>query len=180
MTLITKNNIFVFLVGHIFLKKKTWRALIMKSQQRSELLVNADNRTQYLLSENATLTFDTISLYSRHEFQNIYDQTMTKGDSAWYMDQVFCSMLLTDYRMKHKNLTINERGRGARLDRSDGISFWNRDKFDLFGDAHLIHDTILQEHDWKIFNKLLRYLFNETLVQLFNDYHRQYMIVQKT
>ena len=46
---------------------------------------------------------------------------MEKGNSAWYMDQVLCSMLLTDYREKHKNFTINERGRAARLDRSKGI-----------------------------------------------------------
>ena len=59
------------------------------------------------------------------------------------------------------------------------LNYWNRDKFDQFGDAHLIHDEILQEHNWKIFNKLLKTLFNETLLNLFNDYYQQYMITNK-
>jgi hypothetical protein len=167
------------LVGHIYLKKKAWRAIVMESKQRSELLLNADNKTQYLLSEKAPLSFETISLYGEHEFKTVYSSDMRKGDSAWFMDQVLCSMLLTDYREKHKDFRIKERGRAARLDRANGIGYWNRDKFDGFGDAHLIHDTILAEHNWKIFNKLLRALFNQSLLNLFNDYHRQYMIVDK-
>ncbi|CAF3502912.1 unnamed protein product [Rotaria sp. Silwood1] len=151
----------------------------MESKQRSELLINATDQIRYLLSENASLSFDTISLYGRHEFQNIYDSTMIKGDSAWYMDQVLCSMLLIDYREQHKNFKIHERGRAARLDRVSGIGYWNRDTFTQFGDAHLIHDTILEEHNWKIFNKLLKTLFNESLINIFNDYHRQYMIADK-
>jgi hypothetical protein len=104
---------------------------------------------------------------------------MNKGDSAWYMDQILCSMLITDYREKHKNFKISERGRAGRLDRANGIGYWNRDKFDQFGDAHLIHDSILQERNWKIFNKLLNALFSETLVKLFNDYYLQYLIADK-
>jgi hypothetical protein len=161
------------------MKKKSWRAIIIESKQRSELLVNADSRTQYLLSENVSLSFDMMSVYTRHEFKGIYDSNMRKGDSAWYMDQVFCSMLLTDYREKHKNFKMHERGRAGRLDRANGIGYWNRDKFDQFGDAHLIHDSILQEGNWKIFTKLLKALFNETLVKLFNDYYQQYMIADK-
>ena len=153
--------------------------MIMESQLRSELLVNADNKTIYLLSENAPISFQTISLYVRHEFQDVYSSEMNKGDSAWFMDQVLCSMLLTDYREKHKDFKLNERGRAARLDRSKGIRYWDRDNFDNFGDAHLIHDTILQEQNWKIFNKLLRTVFNQSLLNLFNDYHRQYMITDK-
>ncbi len=153
--------------------------MVMESQQRSELLVKADDRTKYLLSKNAPISFETITLYAKHEFKNVYSSNMEKGDSAWYMDQVLCSMLLTDYREKHKDFKINERGRASRLDRSKGINYWNRDKFDNFGDAHLIHDTVLQEHNWKIFNKLLRTLFNQTLLNLFNDYYRQYMITSK-
>jgi len=166
-------------VGHIYLKKKAWRAMIMESKQRSELLVNATDQTQYLLSANASISFDLISLYARHEFKQIYDSVMNKGDSAWYMDQILCSMLITDYREKHKNFKISERGRAGRLDRANGIGYWNRDKFDQFGDAHLIHDSILQERNWKIFNKLLNALFSETLVKLFNDYYRQYLIADK-
>ena len=166
-------------MGHIYLKKKAWRAMVMESKQRSELLVNADNRTIYLLSENAPISFETISLYGKHEFKDVYSSKMRKGDSAWYMDQIISSMLLTDYREKHKDFKIKERGRAARLDRSNGIKYWNRDKFDNFGDAHLIHDTILQEQNWKIFNKLLGSLFNQTLLNSFNDYYRQYMITDK-
>jgi hypothetical protein len=166
-------------VGHIYLKKKAWRAMIMESKQRSELLVNATDQTQYLLSANASISFDLISLYARHEFKQIYDSVMNKGDSAWYMDQILCSMLITDYREKHKNFKISERGRAGRLDRANGIGYWNRDKFDQFGDAHLIHDSILQERNWKIFNKLLNALFSETLVKLFNDYYLQYLIADK-
>jgi len=166
-------------VGHIFLQKKAWRAIVLESKQRAELLVNADKRTQELLSENATLSFDLISLYARHEFKNVYDQRMDKGDSAWYMDQVLCSMLLTDYREKHQNFTLSQRGRADRLDRAYGMNFWDRDNFDQFGDAHLKHDEILQEGNWKIFNKLLKKLFNDTLVTLFNDYHKQYMVLDK-
>ncbi len=169
----------MFLVGHVFLQKKAWRAIVLESKQRAELLINADQRTQNLLSENASLTFDMISLYSRQEFKQVYDQRMDKGDAAWYMDQILCSMLLTDYREKHPNFTISQRGRADRLDRAHGMNYWDRDKFDQFGDAHLKHDEILQEGNWKIFNKLLKALFNETLVQLFNDYHKQYMIIDK-
>ncbi|CAF4664553.1 unnamed protein product [Rotaria socialis] len=151
----------------------------MESKQRTELLVNATARTQQLLSKDAPFSFDTVSIYGRHEFRDIYDKPMTKGDSSWYMDQVLCSMLLTDYREKNKNLKISERGRPMRLDRVAGIGYWNRDAFSQFGDAHLIHDTILEEHNWKIFNKLLKALFNESLVNMFNDYHRQYMIKEK-
>ena len=166
-------------MGHVYLKKKAWRAIVMESKQRSELLVDADDRTRFLLSENSSLSFDMISLYGRHEFKDAYDSRMVKGDSAWYMDQVLCSMLLTDYREKHKNFKIHERSRGARLDRISGINYWNRDKFDQFVDAHLIHDSIFQENSWKIFNKLLRAIFNQSLVNDFNDYYRQYMIEGK-
>ena len=165
-------------MGHIYLKKKVWRSIVLESRQRAELLANASRPTQVLLSENATLSFELISLYTRHEFKAIYDSNMAKGDSAWYMDQVLCSMLLTDYRERHKEFTLSERGRAARLDRGNGIGAWNRDRFDQFGDAHLIHDAILQEGNWKIFNRLLRALFNQTIVNLFNDYYRQYVIAR--
>ena len=163
-------------MGHIYLKKKSWRAIVLESKQRSELLLNATNQTILLTNENARLSFEMISIYARHEFKQIYDSNMRKGDSAWYMDQVLCSMLLTDYREKHKDFKIHERGHGARLDRASNIAYWNRDNFDGFGDAHLHHDLILQESNWKIFNKLLNALFDQNLVNLFNDYYRQYII----
>ncbi|CAF1529020.1 unnamed protein product, partial [Rotaria sp. Silwood1] len=169
----------MFPMGHIFLQKKAWRAIIMESVQRSELLINADNHTQYLLSEYAPLSFNTISLYGRHEFKTIFDQRMDKGDSAWYMDQVLCSMLLTDYRKNHSKFNISERGHIERLDRTYPMSYWNRDDFNQFGDSHLKHDDILEEGNWKIFNKLLKNLFNDTLVTLLNDYYKQYMIIDK-
>ena len=151
--------------------------MVMESQQRSELL-NTTHPRQDLLEANASLSFDLTSIYARHEFKDIYDSAMRKGDSAWYMDQVLCSMLIWDYRATHPELKIDERGRAARLDRGNGIAYWNRDTFDQFGDAHLIHDSILEEQNWKIFNKLLKALFNQTFVNLFNDYYRQYMIAK--
>lgn len=167
-------------MGHVFLQKKAWRAMVLESKQRAELLTNAtDQQTKELLSENAKLSFEMITIYSRHEFKNVYDQRMDKGDAAWYMDQILCSMLIADYQEKHKNFTLSKRGRADRLDRAYGMNFWDRDKFDQFGDAHLKHDEILQESNWKIFNKLLKALFNETVVNLFNDYHKQYMIADK-
>lgn len=171
---------FFILVGHIFLQKKAWRAMVIESQQRAELLNNTaiDQQTKDLLSENAPLSFEMITAYARHEFKDVYDQRMDKGDAAWYMDQVLCSMLLTDYQEKHPNFTINQRGRADRLDRAHPMNYWDRETFNEFGDAHLKHDEILEPGNWKIFNRLLKALFNETLVNLFNDYYKQYMIVQ--
>lgn len=165
------------LVGHIFLQKKTWRAIVLESQQRAELLRNTTNS---LASGNASISFELISLYARLEFKDVYDHNMEKGDSSWYMDQVLCSMLLTDYRANHTDFKLHERGRANRLDRSSGIAYWNRDNFDGFGDAHLIHDTILLKPNWIVFNKLLRSLFNETTVELLNHYYRQYIIAGTT
>ncbi|CAF4451991.1 unnamed protein product, partial [Rotaria magnacalcarata] len=63
----------------------------MESNQRTELLVSATARTQQLLSNDAPFSFDTVSIYGRHEFRDIFDKPMTKGDSSWFMDQVLCS-----------------------------------------------------------------------------------------
>ncbi|CAF1619069.1 unnamed protein product [Adineta ricciae] len=170
----------MFPMGHIYMKKKSWRAMVLESTLRAELLANQTNtQIRDLLSENMSLSFETISLYARREFQSVYDMNMAKGDAAWFMDQILCSMLLGDYRQKHSDFKIIERGRGGRLDRAFDISYWNRPSFKEFGDAHLIHDTILQSRNWKVFNRLLETLFNETLVNLFNDYHRQFMIAER-
>ena len=160
-------------MGHIYLKKKAWRAIVIESKQRSELLLSTNSS---LLNENVELSFDLISLYSRHEFREVYDSKMVKGDAAWHMDQILCSMLLTDYRENHTAFKVDERGRGERLDRADSLETWNRDKFDQFGDAHLYHDMILEKQNWMIFTKLLKYLFDSKLVNLFNDYYQQYAI----
>ncbi|CAF1473476.1 unnamed protein product [Didymodactylos carnosus] len=193
----------MFPMGHIYLRKDVWRDLIVNSTQRSELLAMEQNRTFHLsltnrtedsyekklLSQYSNLTlllqdfsfkFELMTLYMRHEFRSVYDQQMGKGDSAWYMDQVMVSMLLTDYRSKHPQLKISERGRIGRLDRISPMSYWDRDTFNEFGDAHLKHDEILQPENWKIFNKLLKFLFNYTLVDIMNDYYRQYIIITKT
>lgn len=154
--------------------------MILESKQRTELLANATDQNQQLLGENAPISFETIALYARHEFKAVFDSAMQKGDSAWYMDQVLCSMMLTDYRENHKDFKVNERGRPARLDRSTGFSFWDRDAFDQFGDAHLFGDAVLLENNWRIFSKLLKSLFNETLVTTLNDYYRQYVIAGTT
>ena len=177
MLLINLCTYSLFLVGHIFLQKKAWRAIVMESKQRAELLVDADKRTRELLNENTPLSFDMVVLYGRHEFKEVFDQKLNKSptDAPWFMDQVLCSMMLTDYNEKHLNFNLSMRGRIDRLDRERGVNFWDRDKFDEFGDAHLIQDEILEEGNWKVFNKLLKYLFNETFVTLFNDYYKQYM-----
>ena len=151
--------------------------MVMESQQRTELLRNTNNS---LTSGNASISFDLISLYARQEFKDLYDHNMEKGDSSWYMDQVLCSMLLMDYRTNHTTFKVHERGRAPRLDRSSGIAYWNRDSFDGFGDAHLIHDAILLKPNWIVFNKLLRSIFNETTVELLIDYYRQYIIAGTT
>ncbi|UJR31962.1 hypothetical protein I4U23_019435 [Adineta vaga] len=169
----------MFPMGHIFLQKKIWRAMVMESKQRAELLSKVDKPTQELLSENAPLSFETITLYARHEFQQVYDQRMDKGDAAWYMDQILCSMLLIDYRERHPTFNVSERGRIDRLDRAFGIGAWDRTNFDQYGDAHLVHDEVLQQGNWKIFTKLLKALFNDTMVTLFNDYYKQYMIIDQ-
>lgn len=172
------NVFFSFLVGHIFLQKKAWRAMVTESKQRTEILNGTDQQTKAVLAENAPLTFELITAYGRHEFKEVYDQRMDKGDAAWYMDQVLCSMLLTDYQEKHPNFTISQRGRADRLDRAHPMNYWDRETFDEFGDAHLKHDEILEAPNWKIFNRLLKALFNETLVTLFNDYYKQYMTIE--
>ena len=167
-------------MGHIFLQKKAWRAIVLESKQRAEILNGTvDQRTKDLLSETAPLSFEMITLYFRHEFKEVYDQRMDKGDAAWYMDQIFCSMILTDYQEKHPNFTVNQRGRADRLDRAHPMNYWDRETFNEFGDAHLKHDEILEAGNWKIFNRLLKALFNESLVTSFNDYYKQYMVVQK-
>ncbi|CAF1064930.1 unnamed protein product [Adineta steineri] len=173
------KNYKMYPMGHIFLQKKTWRAMVMESQQRAELLAKADNRTQELLSADAPLSFETITLYGRLEFKDVYDQRMDKGDAAWYMDQILCSMLIHDYKQKHQNFSLSERGRGERLDRVYGMGYWDRPNYNQFGDAHLKHDEILEAGNWKIFTKLLKSLFNDTMVTLFNDYYKQYMVVGK-
>ncbi|CAF3673230.1 unnamed protein product [Adineta steineri] len=174
------RNYKMYPMGHIFLQKKVWRAIVMESKQRTELLVNADNHTLDLLSENnASFSFDTITLYGRHEFKGVYDKNMDKGDEAWYMDQVLCSMLLIDYLERHPTFNISERNRGDRLDRADLFFQWNRDEFNQFNDAHLKHDEMLEANNWKIFNKLLKFLFSGPMVTLFNDYYQQYLVLDK-
>ena len=153
--------------------------MVMESKQRAEILVNASETMQQLLSEDAPLSFEQISLYLRHEFPTIYDQNMVKGDAAWDMDQILCTMLLTDYVEKHSDFNLSKRGIAQRLDRESPMKFWDREKFDEFGDTHMKHDEILVEGNWKIFTKLLKYLFNETTVNLFDDYYRQFMIIDK-
>jgi hypothetical protein len=162
-------------MSHIFLTKKTWRALLLESVQRAELL--SLNSSLDLLSSEAPFSFDTINLYAQHEFQLMYNQDMTKGDSAWFMDQILCSMLLTDYRQNHPNLIIEERNLTERLDRDFGILLWNKTSFEQFGDAHLPHDDVFIPYKWDILNNLLRFLFTSSQVNLFNKYYQLYNIV---
>lgn len=164
----------MFPMSHIFLNKSTWRALLTESIQRTELL--ATNASSDLLSNDALLSFDTITLYVRPEFKDVYDKEMIKGDAAWYMDQIFCSMLLIDYHRKHPNLIIHERNLTERLDRILGLQYWNRTDFQQFGDGHLPHNEIFLHTNWNILKKLLNFLFSHTQIAIFDKYYKEYAI----
>ena len=165
----------MFAMSYIYLTKKTWRAILHESVQKAELLPLYNDLT--ILSSEAPLSFETINLYAQHEFKNMYHQNMTKGDSAWYMDQLLCSMLLTDYRKRHPNLVIIERNLTMRLDRDSGLLYWNKSNFEQFGDAHLPHDEIFTPTNWEIIRNLLTFLFNDFQVKIFDRYYEKYRII---
>jgi hypothetical protein len=164
-------------MSYIYLSKRTWQALLIESVHRSELL--SLNVSLSLLSPETSLSSSMVSLYARHEFKHVFDQDMIKGDDAWYMDQILCSMLLTDYRQNHPNLRLSERNLTERLDRKFGILSWNRSSFEQFGDAHLPHDDIFEPSNWEILNKLLRFLFTDSQVDMLNQYYKQYSNLNK-
>jgi len=174
-TIQRRNKTFpMYPMSHICLTKSTWRNLFLESKQRQELL---SNTTTNLLSQNASLSFDLISLYMRHEFRDLYDSTMVKGDAAWYMDQLYTSMLFDDYVERHRDFSIDKRRKlSLRLDPNIPIYTWTAQRMKDFGDAHIIHDEIFDMHRWNRFKHLLNYLFEPSLVADFDFYYKQFSL----
>lgn len=165
----------MYSMSHICLRKRVWRDLFLQSIQRDELLNTSANAT--LLSVNASLSFETISLYTRHEFPDSYDSNMTKNDAAWFMDQIYVSMLLDDYSKKNPNIRISkQRWRSFRLDPHFPDSEWRPGKIKEYGDAHLIHDEIFQVHRWKLMHNLLDLLFQPSLVNQFDHFYEKFKL----
>lgn len=162
-------------MSHICLPKKIWRELFLQSIQRQELL--AMNLSLNLLSEKAPFSFATISLYTRHEFKNLYDSNMIKGDAAWYMDQIYSSMLINDYSVKYPHIKIDKRRKQSlRLDPNLPRHMWETHRLKQYGDAHIIHDEIFDSYRWGIFKKLLAFLFDQSLANDFDYYYKQFTL----
>lgn len=162
-------------LSHICLKKSLWRDLFLQSIQRQELLKSDPN--QQLLSDKAPYSFELISLYTRHEFPRLYDSNMTKGDAAWYMDQIYISMLINDYLVKNSTIQIDKRQkRSSRLDPGLPLQAWESMRFRGYGDAHIIHDEIFDSFRWSPFKRLLTFLFDQRLVEDFDVYYKQFSL----
>ena len=162
-------------MSHLCLPKLLWRNLFLQSVQRKELLQS--NLNAELLSERAPFSFETISLYTRQEFGSVYDSNMTKGDSAWYMDQVLCSMLLSDYCEQNPKTIIDKRLKTSlRLDSNAPFHMWERQRLSQFGDAHVLHDEIFDSYRWTSFKNLLLFLFNSSLANDFDLYYKQFLL----
>ncbi|CAF1471008.1 unnamed protein product [Rotaria sordida] len=163
---------------HICLSKEIWRNLFLESIQRKELL-NSNLSSLYtdLLSDKPPFSFDTISIYTRHEFGILYDSNMRKGDAAWYMDQIYSSILLNDYCEKHSNIKIDKFPKtSSRLDPNLPPHAWESQRLKQFGDAHIIHDEIFDSYRWAIFKNLLVFLFNSSLANDFDFYYKQFVL----
>ena len=168
----------MFPMSHLCFTKKIWRHFFLESIQRKELLnSNLSLNNSILLSDQAPFSFETINLYTRHEFKDIYDLNMTKGDMAWYMDQIYSSMLINDYYLKYSNISIDKRYKTSlRLDPHLQIHMWDMNKLKEYGDAHIIHDEIFVLYNWIRFQNLLRFLFNTSLVNDFDYYYKQFTL----
>ena len=169
-------------MGHICLPKQTWRDLFLASTQRKELLESSlSSSAAILLSDKAPFSFDTISLYNRHEFGQLYDSNMTKGDEAWYMDQIYVSILLNDYSAGHSNITIDKRYKHSlRLDSNLPYHMWEPQRLVEYADAHVIHDEIFDSYRWVPFRKLLFFLFNSSLANDFEFYYKQFILISRS
>jgi hypothetical protein len=167
----------MFPMSHICISKKIWRNLFLESIQRKELL-NSNLSSSDLLSDKAPFSFDTVSIYTRLEFGPLYDSNMSKGDSAWYMDQAFSSMLLNEYCERHQNSILDKRHKNSmRLDPHLPSQMWQPNYLNNYGDAHLIHDEIFDSHRWTPFKNLLRFLFNQSLADDFDFYYKQFTLL---
>ena len=165
-------------LSHICLRKRIWRDLFLRSIQREELLISdVANVNQQLLSDKPSLSFELISLYTRHEFPHLYDSNMTKGDAAWYMDQVYISMLIHDYFTKNSNIQLDKRRKNSvRLDPRLSLQAWEPARFKEYGDAHIIHDEIFDSYRWSPFKRLLDFLFDQNLANDFDFYYKQFTL----
>ncbi|CAF2022007.1 unnamed protein product [Rotaria magnacalcarata] len=173
-----EKNYQMYPMSHICVTKKTWRNILFESVQRQELLnASSSPSNDILLSDKAPFSFETMSLYTRHEFRQLYDSNMTKGDAAWFMDQAFSSMLLNDYLEKHTHMKIDKRHKKSeRLDPNLSHLFWQPQRLKQFGDAHIMHDEIFDSNNWAGFKHLLHYMFNSSLVNEFDLYYKQFTI----
>lgn len=165
-------------MSHICITKKIWRDLFIESTQRKELFKSdLQEFDKILLTEKAPFSFDLISFYTRQEFGKLYDSNMIKGDSGWYMDQVYSSMLLNDYLEQHPDIKIDKRYKGSpRLDPHLPSSVWQEERLKTYGDAHIIHDEIFDLHRFSIFKHLINFLFSPTLAKEFDFYYKQFTL----
>ena len=163
----------MYSMSHICLRKRIWRDLFLQSIQHKELLNSTANRT--LLSLNVTLSFEIISLYARQEFLDLYDSNMIKGDAAWYMDQMYVSMLLHEYAKKTPQIRIGKQmWQRFRLNPQFSELEWQPQKIKQYGDVHLVHDQIFQAYRWKLFQNLLGILFQPTLINEIEQYYQKF------
>ena len=166
-------------MSHICIQKKIWRDLFMKSIQHKELLQSKlASSNKALLTSNAPLTFELISLYTRHEFSDLFDSDMKKGDAAWYMDQIYSSILINDYLANYPNIQIDKRYKQSKRLGSDLPNhMWQIPYVKQYGDAHIIHDEIFDSYRWSIFKHLINYLFNPTLANDIEFYYKQFTLL---
>ena len=164
-------------LSHICLRKDLWKNLFLHSKQWNEI------QNQHASIGNlTTFSFDLLSLYTRHEFDQLFDANMTKGDASWYMDQIFVSMLIHDYLDKFANDTrIDFRLKESpRLDPDRPFHMWEATRIVQYGDAHLIHDEVFDSYRWSYFRLLIAYLFDSTLASQFELYYKQFVLTLRS
>ncbi|CAF3581039.1 unnamed protein product [Rotaria socialis] len=189
-------------MSHLYMKKRLWRKMVLQSFIHEELInitehfhsgLNGSYEYQFmrsyskrdlkslLLNEHKTIDFATLSLYARHEFQEVYEMPTIRAKAGWDMDQVLITMLLYDYLNKTtegQQVKIHERKMLERLDRERPFLAWpTKLDFSQYGDAHITHN-IFQMKFWPTHLRLFKYLFNETIVQILNEYYRKYLLLR--
>lgn len=121
-------------MSYVYMKKYLWVEIILQSSIHKELVYMTQNfdlylnksyeigllqtstkeyLTSLLLNKGKMISFDIISLYLRHEYQQIYDKSTIKGSIGWSMDQELLTMLIVDYQnltRKGQTLKIDQRG----------------------------------------------------------------------
>ena len=167
----------MFPLSHICLIKQLWKEIFLQSEQWKEI-----QNLHTIIGNLTTFSFDLVNLYTRHEFGQLYDSDMKKGDAAWYMDQVYVSMLINDYITKHSNDTRIDRRykESPRLDPDKPYHMWEAQRVVQYGDAHLIHDEIFDSYRWSYFRHLIGYLFDSTLANRFELYYKQFVLTLRS